>query len=263
MLTELRDSAKKIIGERLVSPVLGTFTLFYLVCNWKLLFIAFASDIETTSKIESISKYLSKEHSIIRPVLEALVFIIIYPWIAMAAFYLWELAKKFKKEIFYRFENKTVLPIEKAVALREEHKKLNERFLDLFKDKREIEEKYASDLAASQGTVLTMQNKINELESDLSLYKSNTSISQVISKEEESVLITLNEVGDKGKTKAAIGAVTKIEYNRLLYVLQKLEEKQLIYQNSSEFYLNGTGRKLVYEEIFGKAKRIKLPEGMT
>ncbi|WP_347068625.1 hypothetical protein [Flavobacterium sp. WV_118_3] len=84
MLKELIPSFKKSIDERLSNPIIGTFTVAWLVCNWKIIFIILFSDKKIEEKIKYIElNYSNSDSLILFPLLFSFVYLLIFPWLLL------------------------------------------------------------------------------------------------------------------------------------------------------------------------------------
>lgn len=99
------DNLKDIFSnlfERIRSPFYSTFIVSWLVVNWRILFLAFSDDIETSEKIDKIAAQLTTySNSIGWPLGIALSYFFIYRWLeVLAALYInWQKAVRQDREL--------------------------------------------------------------------------------------------------------------------------------------------------------------------
>lgn len=248
MLDDFRRSVQSIIHERMVSPVFGTFLFSWVGINWKVVLIIISTSLVTTEKISAIESLLILKNAILFPLISTLVLVVAYPWISIGGFYIWEAAKKKKRDIFNSFDGQTVLTLNQSIALRLEMKGIENQYKELFRDKKEIEESY-------QKIVADNNKENNELAEELE--KSKTTISSLESKlnglnkkldpKKKKILLTLNDAGDNSLTISDIVVGTNLKENDILYHLDGLMEQQLAYRSGDAFTITSKGRKYVYE----------------
>lgn len=158
MFKEFKKSVNNVLYERLVSPLFGTFLLSWCFWNWKIIYLTFFvnSDEIKGHKIDFIiSNYYNKFDLFLWPSLSTIGLLIIYPFLAVGAFYVSLRFKKWKIDIRNTQEDLQVLSIEDSIELREEIRNQSERFDRLLSSKnKEIEtlkstiENYKKQLAA-------------------------------------------------------------------------------------------------------------------
>jgi hypothetical protein len=89
LLAELRAQA----SERIRNPLLGPFTAGWLVANWRLVSVLLFSDQSIEQRIQLIDEnYLSVSNLLVAPLIFALLFALLIPWVNWGIQYLQEIA---------------------------------------------------------------------------------------------------------------------------------------------------------------------------
>jgi len=128
-LNEILNSIKVHLGQRASSPLFGAFLISWVGWNYRFL-IALFSSLSPEDKFALIDKYFYQsnlgvwEKGILFPLATAVLFLVIYPWVALL---IYKLTKK--GEIAYKVEKKNT---EDTMPLtREEEKKLRRDMIEL------------------------------------------------------------------------------------------------------------------------------------
>lgn len=80
MLKEITESISSGLKERTSSPILGSYTVAAIACNWKSLVILFTSNSNGIELVEEVSgAYPGIYQSLAYPLVFALVFSVVYP----------------------------------------------------------------------------------------------------------------------------------------------------------------------------------------
>lgn len=121
-MKDIIQSVKTQIGERVGSPLFGAFALSWVTLNHKYLFILCSGDkIETRLKLakETVFPTWSKvwQDGLMWPAIGALIFLLFYPLLAMAAYWWWEITQVWMK--FIKMYIRTHTPVDQ-----DEHNKL-------------------------------------------------------------------------------------------------------------------------------------------
>lgn len=138
-MEDLLKSIKAHLYERTTSPLFGTFTISWIVWNYKFIITIFSS-MEVHLKFDYISTFLYPSTStclsvgVIYPLLTTLAFIFLYPYPAKFVYSFTRLRQKELKEIKQKIEDETPLTHEESRKLRRdmaaleiEHEKEMER----------------------------------------------------------------------------------------------------------------------------------------
>lgn len=105
MLKDIINSIFHSSNERLKNPFVSSFIISVLILNWKAILILIFSDSKIDRKINFISnQYLTTNSTIIYPLLFALFYVIILPYIMQGISYLVKYAKTSQIEAFYEEE---------------------------------------------------------------------------------------------------------------------------------------------------------------
>ena len=143
MIEDFKKSVNNVLYERLVSPLFGTFIFSWCVWNWKIIYLTlFVDNAEVAGhKIDFIiSNYYDNKDLFLWPIISTLVLLLIYPFLAIGAYYVSLRFKKWKIDIRNTQENLQVLNIEDSIELRENIRNQAIRFDNLLSGKnKEIE----------------------------------------------------------------------------------------------------------------------------
>lgn len=105
-LNVLFGSARTTLKERITSPLAGTFMLSWMVINWRILAILFASETTIEAQIVVIVRdYISWESGFCYPALSASFFTLIYPWLASCVVWVSYAAKSIGRKGLYAYED--------------------------------------------------------------------------------------------------------------------------------------------------------------
>ena len=108
MLEELKDSLKHNIKERVSSPILGSYTIFFVAYHWKSLVVLFTSDskgMELVHELESL--WPGSWWSFVVPAFWTFLFLTIYPIIKLVYGLLLKrihIFQLFKEQYYFRRE---------------------------------------------------------------------------------------------------------------------------------------------------------------
>ncbi len=81
-IKETIEVIKDTINERVSSPILGAFAVFFFACNWKTVLILFKTQVPIEEAVATIEQTrMTWVYSFALPSLCALVFCAVYPWI--------------------------------------------------------------------------------------------------------------------------------------------------------------------------------------
>ena len=136
MISEMQKSIKAILYERVTSPLSGIFILVWLLFNWKLCLVLTLGNNEISDRIAFVElNYININNNLYYPLFYTLAFIVIYPWISLGPFYIWQRANFHKNKIKNAFDSKTQLTIEQSVELRREIRQKEIEFAEMLSAK--------------------------------------------------------------------------------------------------------------------------------
>lgn len=75
------DDVIESIKERLSSPISGTFIFVWLLCNWRIIFLASDNEFGVNSKILGIEGKLNMMQGLLYPLVSTIIYLLIMPWI--------------------------------------------------------------------------------------------------------------------------------------------------------------------------------------
>lgn len=150
---ELKNSIKAKLYDFAYTPFMSSYVISWILFNHKYLLVYFG-----TSTLDDKLLYLGECHvEFLFPLYVALIYVFIYPAIALVFYYVTLWYNKQTMRIKQRIEDETPITQEKARELKREHYKLadeRDRALDKLKEK---EEEYKVKL---QNDLLPLQNEI-------------------------------------------------------------------------------------------------------
>ena len=146
-VSEIFHSAKDSISKKSESPLIGAFLTAWIIWNWQPIMYFFFLNQDISQKIEKVLSYKSWLDQFLFPLIIAIFYILVLPYIQI----LFTLLLK-KSE---SFQNKTILEKKKQISDEEHNQKL-----DLINKKIELEnkEKYLRE----QSAINTQINDLNE-----------------------------------------------------------------------------------------------------
>ena len=140
MLEEMQKSIKAVLYDRLTSPLAGTFILSWLLWNWGLIYYVLAGD-EMRNMVDRIgyikNNFFQLKYLLIYPSVSAAFLIFLYPY---AANYVYKKTLGFnrkKKDVKDEIEREQRLTLKESLEIRNEIKKIEERFFEANKKKDE------------------------------------------------------------------------------------------------------------------------------
>ncbi len=88
MLDDFKKSVQLILRERITSPFSGAFFFSWFVWNWKMLYYLFfaGEDLTIKARLDFVdSNFIEWKYNLIFPIVSALFFVLIYPFITSGA----------------------------------------------------------------------------------------------------------------------------------------------------------------------------------
>jgi hypothetical protein len=138
MLDDFKKSIQLILRERITSPFSGAFFFSWFVWNWKMLYFLFFTDENLTlnERFNYVDTHFLKwADNFFLPILSALFFVLIYPFITTGALWIWLRFKKWQADIKNNIEGQQLLTLDQSIALRLEIENQHERLDRLTKAK--------------------------------------------------------------------------------------------------------------------------------
>jgi hypothetical protein len=87
MINDALDGFAAVIKDRLRNQLLGAFILFWVTLNWKIPILVLKSALPIESTIQAIdSQYLTVQRSLTYPLLLAILYVLISPWLSHVVF---------------------------------------------------------------------------------------------------------------------------------------------------------------------------------
>jgi len=160
---DIIESFKSQINERLASPLTGSFTIAWLIWNYKFIVILFSAN-SVTKTFDLIHKICFPDFNAILlngflyPLFSTLIYVFIIPYPASWVYSFTRIRQKVLAEIRQKVDDETPLPMGEAIALRNELRKKDADFDQaLSKSKIEIEE---------------LQRQLVSLDAEVKMYRS-------------------------------------------------------------------------------------------
>lgn len=118
-ITELMDSFKARLYERITNPLSGAFILSWLVVNWRFWFVLFFGNEGTFARLEYLSTHVQRNslHMFWVPLGSALFLILVYPFAGLGSYWYSEWHKKILRDVKQSFETKHLITTEEKNAL--------------------------------------------------------------------------------------------------------------------------------------------------
>jgi hypothetical protein len=166
MFTEIRKSIENILNERIYSPFYGSFTVSWLIWNWKIIYLTlFISEKSIKgSKISFIETNYSDINILFTyPLLSTLFIILIMPFITNGAYWISLLFSKWKTDKKNEIEQKQFLTLEQSIQIREELRNLEERYEKLVLSKENEIDLLKQQLSTIETNLYSSDKKTNKL----------------------------------------------------------------------------------------------------
>lgn len=145
MINEWKNSFGTYVNERVNSPLYGTFTLTWIIWNWKLLYFLLFIDISEIpfkahgirySRIEYIEKFYSDPtYTLTGPFISTIVLISIIPFLSNAAYFVTLRFRQWRLEQKQVIEKKQLLTLEESVNIRLNIESQNNRYANIMQEK--------------------------------------------------------------------------------------------------------------------------------
>ena len=141
IIKELIASTQNVIIERIKSPLLSSFGLFWIFFNWKLPLILILSDKDIEAKIAKIDSLANLSTGFIYPLIGAAFYAGAYPLIN---YYLFKFHQKYEKDAEMQKTENACEVLEKKVKLAQLESKLDQTKFNAEKrlEKEKIENEY-------------------------------------------------------------------------------------------------------------------------
>ena len=130
MINEFQRSIRRVLNERIVSPLLGSLSLSWIAWNWQILYFLLSDDpkFRPIEKIEFVTHNLNNfSYLVTLPIVSALSFTLAYPFLSILVTFLWEFAVSLRKRLLESIRRGELLTIEESLALRSEINAMEDR----------------------------------------------------------------------------------------------------------------------------------------
>jgi membrane-associated HD superfamily phosphohydrolase len=235
MFRELTNSIKALLYERAVSPLSGVIFIVWVGFNWKPLAVLFWGVEDVSARITYIeAHYVDAWRNLYYPAIVSAVVLIIYPFVALLAFALWEKVASWKLTLKQRFEGTVALPVSKSLAIWTEMREQDKQFNVAIeaKDNRIMElEKQSGDLSKELNNLKESLSQGSTLEAEIA--KRTEQLAQteaVLRGEREARAKAERELGKMLKEREVELTTLQDKIRELsmdVYDPQKLEEEEL------------------------------------
>ncbi|MEB2780011.1 hypothetical protein U3A58_06380 [Algoriphagus sp. C2-6-M1] len=258
---ELFDDFKEFIKERTKNPFLGSLTFFWILFNWKALFILFLSDSSVEHRISLVSfSYLDFWTSLFFPTSLAVIYTLVIPHI----FHLFEkgTARIYneRKKTYYDKISKDYGEREIVARAKFDY----EQAENGYKDQKELNEKISSlesKLREKEEAIENNKKQVSSLESDTNKLNQiiNHQLTLLFNREEIKNLYTsfsteeLNEAGEAISTiLTKLGEITDYDKPEYINIINKFKAGDLIINKSLivDFKLNTIGYFLFFRFFY-------------
>lgn len=172
MYQDVKNSIIASFYERLTSPLLGTFFIFWIVSNWRPISIYFFSEKEIEERIDVLVKDWSGLNNLIfEPALLTVLFLIVYPFLSVATYWVWEKMTVSKNNIKFKLGLDTSLSVRDAQVLRKRIKSLDEEIASEIKNSNELKQNLTNRVNGLQFQLRECEKKLLKYEeSDIADY---------------------------------------------------------------------------------------------
>lgn len=159
MINELTKSFQDSVKERVSSPLLGSFILFFLTCNYKIVIVFFSSG-TAQEKLDALPPFWPYEaFSIILAIILTSLFVVAYPWISNKIYEYWD-----KKRAERRVKQRARLSSEIKEMKPEEIANLKRQLLEDEYHFNEILSGKNNLIDSQKETIDSLKTKVAELE---------------------------------------------------------------------------------------------------
>jgi predicted DNA-binding transcriptional regulator len=173
MLSDLLQSTKETLTERLSSPLLGSFTIAWSLWNYKFLVILFSAESVTrtfelvdTVAFPDVSSVLLR--GLLFPLLAALAYVFLYPYPARVIYGFTHRMRKATNRLRQQIEEETLLTVEESRKLRAQYielEQLNQEKVDnLNSEIEKLKEALKNSGAVPRPTLSAAERLYDELE---------------------------------------------------------------------------------------------------
>lgn len=184
MLNDIKDSIKAKLYDFAYTPFMSSYVISWVLFNHKYLLVYFG-----TSTLDDKLLYLGECHvEFLFPLYVALIYVFIYPAIALVFYYVTLWYNKQTMRIKQRIEDETPITQEKARELKREHYKLADELDQAHEKLKENQKEHAEALA---NTLKPLQD---EIESYLSTQKVSDELIQKLETENGSLKKSLENL---------------------------------------------------------------------
>jgi len=169
MITDLRKSINSILYQRVTSPLFGTFSISWLVWNWKIIYTTFFISEEKIdkNKIDYIIENFSDSAFLIwYPLLSTLILLTLIPFVSNGAYWLSLKFEKWRIDNKNEIEKKQLLTLEQSIQLREQIIESEKRFDTLLQDKNDEIRQLKELVDQSNNTDKPVKNDFIKIDSD-------------------------------------------------------------------------------------------------
>lgn len=136
MIDEMKKSFNALLYERLTSPLSGILILSWLIFNWKICFVLGFGDDSIYKRISFVqTNYVNIKDNLYYPLAYAIGFILIYPWVTLGPFYIWQRSNFLKSKIKNKFELQTLLTLEQSIEIRQVMRQKESEFTEMLETK--------------------------------------------------------------------------------------------------------------------------------
>jgi hypothetical protein len=247
MLDEMRKSLSHVVSERMTSPVFGTFVISWMGFNWKVLFFALSSSIDTVKKIALIDNTLNRRYSVIYPIISTIILVVVYPWVAMAGFIVWEHAKNIKVSLKNYLGRKVLLTRAQSLSLRLEMKNIEEKYNALLEEEKSNLSKNKFALAEKEKEIESMASKLSSLQNAINGMNKKLEREREVGENELKILNELYTAGERTVPIEDIIVRNKMDRSQIYLHIDKLSELQMVNREGAGLRIGSIGRKLVYD----------------
>ncbi|TGK01811.1 hypothetical protein EHQ53_15160 [Leptospira langatensis] len=138
MFEEIKNSVQKVLSERAVSPLAGTFIISWCLWNWEIFILFFFSsdDISVLDKIFYIKYFGSNACNVfVKPIISTIAILLLYPLFSNSTYWLWLRYDVWKKKIKDEIEGSELLTLKESAEIKYEVEQQFRKAADILNDK--------------------------------------------------------------------------------------------------------------------------------
>lgn len=253
------------ISSRLSNRFLSSFYIAAILINWEMWVIIFGSDLHTQAKIVLILSKINTYKLIWFPLLVSIVFSIISPITMYFSNLIWSFARFKINHVYRKYDSRSYLTVDKSLKIKQEMHDYDKKYLELFKERKEVQEEYRTQLQNSEEILKRANESISELQlRESKLREENNRLKIEINKVSEKLAGATSKAKLSIQEKHILSILSKkspetdtilarslgITEEQTKYFLDRLSEHNFVVGIGNDHYsLNSEGRRYYFEKV--------------